>query len=260
MHHLLQRLAAILAVALIAAPAATAADIRLARSPSGRPLPGVTIEGQIAPGDFVKFASLVLATRGANTVWLASGGGNLSEALRIGRLIRQLAMEVHAPVDRDVPVIELARADNNTCASACFLLYAAGVSRHGLVLGIHRPSLPASEYFALGLDGSAAAHQRIEEATAAYLRQMGVPVSYFSTMMNTRSTETVWLSRQQIERDLTGLVGDYATLVGTVCGTGAAPDSAGASDCASRLLAEVQEDRRARTKTQVLGGRSSGPP
>ena len=135
--------------------------------PAERRCRGVTIEGRIAPGDFVKFAALVLATPGANVVWLASSGGNLSEALRIGRLIRQLALEVRAPVDRAHPLVHLQDADNNTCASACFFLYVAGVSRQGSVLGIHKPALPADEYFTVGLDGAVAAHQRIEEATVA---------------------------------------------------------------------------------------------
>ena len=71
-----------------------AADIRLARSLSGAPLPGITIEGSIAPGDYQKLVDLALSSRGAHTVWLASPGGNLAEALRMGRLIRSLGFAV----------------------------------------------------------------------------------------------------------------------------------------------------------------------
>ena len=49
-----------------------AADIRLARSLSGAPLPGITIEGAIAPGDYQKLVALALSSKGSHTVWPAS--------------------------------------------------------------------------------------------------------------------------------------------------------------------------------------------
>ena len=58
---------------------------------------GITIEGEIVAGDYARFLALVLSTKGANSVWLASPGGNFSEALLIGRLIRALSLEVWAP-------------------------------------------------------------------------------------------------------------------------------------------------------------------
>ena len=66
---------------------------------------------------------LVLSTKGANSVWLASPGGNFSEALLIGRLIRALSLDVWAPLFAEQPLVRLSDAKNNTCASACFFLY-----------------------------------------------------------------------------------------------------------------------------------------
>jgi len=238
-------------IVTLATPA-SAADVRLAQSPAGAPLGGVVIEGSIAPGDFVEFASLVLATKGANVVWLASPGGNLSEALRIGRLIRQLALEVRAPIDRAHPLVYLQDADNNTCASACFFLYVAGVNRQGSVLGIHRPTLPADEYFALGLDGSVAAHRRIEEATVAYLDLMGAPARYAPLMLATSASGMVWLSAEDIASDFTGIAPGYTHLRGG-CATDVGGQNGTEPDCTSRKLAELQEERRQRTRRQLLG-------
>ena len=245
MRHCLERTAAALALILALAVPASAADVRLAQSTSGATLPGVTIEGRIAPGDFVKFAALVLATPGANVVWLASPGGNMSEALRIGRLIRQLAMEVRAPADRAQPLVHLQDSDNNTCASACFFLYVAGVNRQGSVLGIHKPALPADEYFAVGLDGAVAAHQRIEEATVAYLDLMGAPARYAQLMLTTSSGQMLWLSPDDIARDLTGIVPEYDEQLRAGCQA--------EQGCTARKLAELQEDRRQRTRRHLLG-------
>jgi hypothetical protein len=253
MRHCLERAAAALVLMFVLAAPASAADVRLAQSPTGAPVGGITIEGRIAPGDFVKFASLVLAMRGANVVWLASPGGNLSEALRIGRLIRQLALEVRAPVERARPLVHLQDADNNTCASSCFFLYVAGVNRQGSVLGIHKPALPADEYFALGLEGSVAAHQRIEEATAAYLDLMGAPARYASLMLTTSSREMLWLSPDDIARDFTGIAPGYDEQLSRACQTDLAGQSDAESDCTSKKLAELQEERRQRTRRQLLG-------
>lgn len=251
MHDWLRRSVTLFALTLGLAASASAAEIRLASATDGSPLPGVTIEGPIAPGDFARFAGLVLTASDVNTVWLASPGGNLSESLRIGRMIRQLALEVRAPADRNTPLVQLRRAENNTCSSACFFLYAAGVRRQGMVLGIHKPSLPSDEYFKLGLDGSAAAHRRIQEATAAYLDLMGVPAKYTSLMMATSPSEMTWLAPEDVERDLTGIVAEYQEQLRAGCRLQIASLNGAQSDCASRALSDLQEERRQRTLEQL---------
>jgi hypothetical protein len=252
MHYWLRRAVVVFFLNLVLAASASAAEIRLAQATDGSPLPGVTLEGSIAPGDFARFAGLVLTTPDVNTVWLASPGGNLSEALRIGRMIRQLALEVRAPIDRNLPLVRLRRAENNTCSSACFFLYAAGVRRQGMVLGIHKPSLPADEYFKLGLDGSAAAHRRIQEATAAYLDLMGVPAKYASLMLATDPSEMTWLAPEDVERDLTGIVAEYREQLHAGCRLQIARLTTDLqSDCASRALADLQAERRQRTLEQL---------
>ena len=253
MRHSLRRAAAVFVLNLVLAAAVSAADIRPAQSIAGSPLPGVTIEGGIAPGDFVRFASLVLDAKGTSVVWLASPGGNLSEALRMGGLIRQLALEVRAPVDRSLPLVRLRDPENNTCASACFFLYVAGVRRQGSVLGIHKPSLPADEYFALGLDGSVAAHRRIQVATADYLEQMGVPAKYASMMMVANSSEMVWLTPDDIARDLTGVAAGHEVWFQGACRTQVGQADGAETDCASQILAEIQEERRQRTREHLRG-------
>src|ERR1017187_4670651 len=87
--------------------------------PSG-PGPLVLMRGEIVPGDYsrlLKFAvdnRLVLANGG---FILASPGGDVSEALRIGQFIKSLYASV----------IVLPSAGR--CASACFILYVSAVRR-----------------------------------------------------------------------------------------------------------------------------------
>ena len=247
MQHRMRRAAATVILNLVLATGAHAADVRLASSHEGSPLPGITIEGRIAPGDFEKFAALALGTSGISTVWLASPGGNLSEAMRIGWLIRQLALEVQAPVDRIRPLVRLEDTGNNTCSSACFFMYAAGARRQGSVLGVHKPSLPADESFALGLEGLVAAQRRIQDATAIYLDRMGVPERYTAVMMATSSAGMLWLDPQDIDRDLTGVATEYVDRLRGTCPIQLAISGDGQGDCASLLLAELQQERRQHT-------------
>ena len=239
-----------------------AADIRLARSLSGAPLPGITIEGTIAPGDYQKLVALALSSKGAHTVWLASPGGNLSEALRMGRFIRGLGFTVSVPFSKDEPLVALKNRANNTCSSSCFLLYAAGVSRQGTVLGLHRPALPADEYFSLGLDGAVEAYRVICDAVTAYLEEMGVPSKYTSLMLSTANSDMVWLSSEDIRTDLDGVVAEYAERFRDVCPNRTRPGNGeyyrpvqvfspaerltekGDVDCVSARLQEMQEERR----------------
>ena len=247
-----------------------AADIRLARSLSGAPLPGITIEGTIAPGDYQKLAALALSSKGAHTVWLASAGGNLSEALRMGRFIRSLGFAVSVPFSKDEPLVALRNRANNTCSSSCFLLYAAGVSRQGSVLGLHRPSLPADEYFALGLDGAVAAYAVIREAVTGYLEEMGVPSKYTSLMLSTANSDMVWLPSEDIRTDLDGVIPEYAERLRDACPRPARPENGdyhrpvpvsslserstekGDVDCVSSRLQEMQEERRQMAVARLL--------
>jgi hypothetical protein len=115
-----------LALFLLFAGRSDAAEITLARLPDGTPYDGITIEGEIAVGDYETFRQLALALPlmppriGPVTVNLASPGGNFLEAMRIGRLIRALKCSVDVPMLQNLPLFALKEKKNHTCASACF--------------------------------------------------------------------------------------------------------------------------------------------
>jgi hypothetical protein len=267
---LMRKLLLLIVVGLFLVSDLEAADIRPARSLSGAPLPGITIEGSIAPGDYQKLVDVALSSTGAHTVWLASRGGNLSEALRMGRLIRSLGFAVWVPFSKAEPLVTLKDPANNTCSSSCFLLYAAGVSRRGSVLGIHRPSLPADEYFSLGLDGAVAAHRVIDQAVNRYLEEMGVPSKYASVMLSTNASDMVWLSAEDIHNDLDGVIPEYADSFRNACPRrpppennepyqpqqavrpGERPADKADLECISQRLKEIQQERRQGAVARLL--------
>ena len=157
---------------------ALAAKITLAETSSGRPLQGITMEGEIKQGDYAAFLPLVLSTKGANTVFLASPGGDFLEALRVGRLIRRLKMQVWAPQLRDLSIVKLDDMANNVCASSCFFIYIAGIKRTGNEIGVHRPYLPKEAYKSMGLTEAEQSYALVEKLVFEYLAEMSVPPGY----------------------------------------------------------------------------------
>lgn len=187
------------------------ATIAPAQRPSGKPASGITIEGPIEVGDYEKFASLVLHSEqvdGPGPIWLGSPGGNLVEALKIGRLVRKLKLTVWAPEWKSRPLMRLSRPEHNLCTSSCFFIYVAGVQRFGKILGVHRPFLSQQDYERITLDEAAGAHTNVQEITSAYLRDMGVSQKITEKVLSTRSEQITWLSDEESEQ-LGGLIPEY---------------------------------------------------
>ena len=134
---------------------ANAATFSIGKSESGRNVTGILIEGEIVPGDFAKFESEVLQRQNIDPIWLASPGGDMMEAMRIGELVRELKLSVWAPNGLLFPVV--VNRENAVCASACFYIYAAGVLRRGEIVGIHRPYLSQATLASMELDAAAQA-------------------------------------------------------------------------------------------------------
>ena len=96
----------------------------------------VVIEGEIQHGDYNKLVNVLKVTE-ISHVFLASSGGNISEAMKIGRLIRSLKMTTNIPVrSSDKNMIGSAKQhgidnleEDFMCTSACFFIFIAGIDR-----------------------------------------------------------------------------------------------------------------------------------
>lgn len=147
---------------LVACGGADAADIRMAVSARGEPLGAIMIEGEIVEGDYAKFANVFIDNFGRNySVALYSPGGDFVESLKIGRLIHALKLSTEAPNSDMFPLYTINSPSNRLCASSCFFLFAAGASRYGDIVGIHRPYPSRSAYRNLDLDHASEANAAI---------------------------------------------------------------------------------------------------
>ena len=115
-----------------------------------------------------------------------------------------------------------------------------------------------------------AAHRVIDKAVASYFEEMGVPAKYTSVMLSTNASDMVWLSSEDIHKDLDGLIAEYAEKCRDAClrsttpgngvydrprpasGAGNEPTDDANVDCMSQRLKELQDERRQRAIARLL--------
>ena len=154
-------------------------------------LPRIVLEGEITPGDDIRFSEVLGKAEEIGKDWelygslrLNSGGGDVATAMSIGRLVRaaQISTIVQA---------------NETCASACTLILAGGSHRiawRGARIGLHRP------YFAdpkLATEGGyydfQNAYESVLEAHRAYFTEMRIGSEILERMLKIPSNDVEWI-------------------------------------------------------------------
>jgi hypothetical protein len=182
--------------------------------PGRVPTPYVTcsggfLRGEISKGDYDKVAMFLKAHHPfVLNFSLASPGGDVGEALKIGRLFRRYLIATIAPgnehfeatgmVHDDVPFLssgsrDLCRGQDCICASACALIWMGGVFRSGTV-GLHRPRIVDPMYRALMPADASTAYNRLLGEVGAYLTDMEVPKPIIETMVATSSGDILWVN------------------------------------------------------------------
>jgi hypothetical protein len=178
------------------------------------PTPYVTcsggfLRGPILKGDYDKVATFLKAHHPfVSNFKLASPGGDVGEALKIGRLFRKYLIGTFAPnnehiegtgmVHDDVPFLsvgstDLCRGQDCICASACALIWMGGVSRFGNV-GLHRPRIVDPMYRGLMPAEASTAYNRLLGEVGAYLTEMEVPKPIIESMVATSSGDILWVN------------------------------------------------------------------
>lgn len=141
------------------------------------------LSGEIVSGDFERVVEFVSTNRTFPIVFaLASPGGNVSEAMRIGRFFRDAKIIVN--------VI--------SCDSACFLIWAGSPVRQGAIqytqFKLHRPYFEQSTYQGIPLDEAIAIHETAEREFSNYLIEMGVPSFFVDRILTYRSSDSYDIS------------------------------------------------------------------
>jgi hypothetical protein len=171
--------------------AASAATFKSVATKDGKTI--ILLSGEIAEGDTDTLKALIKTANNAGKlvsgVRLNSPGGNLFEGLKLADAVR------YAKVATNV-------AGNATCASACFLVYAAGASKfanYTAQVGVHGASDQKGE------ETVASGAATVSMARAA--KDLGVPAAIIGRMVVTPPNEMVWLSPQDLQSMGTTMVG-----------------------------------------------------
>jgi hypothetical protein len=218
---------------LVAASIATAETVAGAeiRSSFG----GAVLEGKIEAGDsdklknFIRHGDFFPPLR----LFLYSPGGNMAEAMKLGRLVRSLKVETVVPVELSIENRKrLAAPDkrnlkdpepNFMCASACFFVFVGGTYRgtddFGFlpILGIHRPYLSDNELKGLGSAQAIAAARQARTTVETYLKEMGVPAKYVDQMFSVGKDEVRRISEGEFNADFNGFISELKDWVDARC-------------------------------------------
>ena len=154
---------------------------------------------------------------GAQGIELFSPGGDVGEAMKIGRLVRRLRWSTKAPDTQRFSaatswrvLTEIYRLkdpkQNGLCASACFFIHIAGIYRWGDTLLIHRPYLSETELRRISGDQVLKISQVARTVTDAYIKEMGLPAKYSELMFSVPKDEVQLLTPSDIKTDLEGFI------------------------------------------------------
>jgi hypothetical protein len=146
--------------------------------------------GTIEPGTAERFAAEI-AKRGdyVRAIILHSPGGSVSDALAMGRLIRQKRFTTEV---------------ENYCASSCPLVFAGGIERRAgekAAIGVHQVfAMPKGASAAGGLADGMDNAQRISAECQRYLRDMGIDLEVWVHAMETPKEQLYYFNADELAR------------------------------------------------------------
>jgi len=187
--------------------------------------------GPIVPGDDEKFKSIILPYIRKGyvlfQVHIFSGGGNVLAAMRIGDQIRILQAMTHSPFQATnepgyAQCWFVASASHGgigyhpnsnhkrnlktnagpawcDCASACFLIWASGITREGNYVGIHRFRFDEMYFGSLSPSQAREEYARFENVFRAYLTKLNVPVGIVDRLFATDSKHMYYLTKFDLD-------------------------------------------------------------
>ena len=174
------------ASALFAVAAQAKVEVEAARQQSLGSVLAAKISEDIAPGDYEALLAGIKANPGQfnrKIVLLDNIGGSASEAIRMGRLLRETGFDALVP-------------STGVCQGSCIYLLAAGHKKtvSGSV-GLHRPYFPSGDSAM-----AQATHRGVRYSPAAYFREMHVPSRLAEEMQRIAPHSMRLLSAQELAR------------------------------------------------------------
>lgn len=178
----------------------------------------INIIGEIVSGDASKFEELLLSVPKSDefiAVSLASGGGDVVEAVKIGRLMRESFIPAFESTMADrgkcftlSSPTQFLGAESCGCHSACFVIWAGAPFRIGSAptvgeqdgIGIHRPRFNQDYFKGLSVAEAEAEYEGLTNFVKQYLSEMGIPNQLTEKMFSVSSKNIYQLSEGEIDQ------------------------------------------------------------
>jgi len=148
----------------------------------------IRMNGRIVQGDYERYLAILRTNRPlVDMLILDSEGGDVLEALKIGRLTRRLVISTSVP-DR--------------CWSACVFIFAGSPSPLTLArlnpevpaeLGVHKPTFEDRYFAGLTLEDAEKLYQQLYAGIGSYLQEMRVPEEVTKLMWDTPSNKLAFV-------------------------------------------------------------------
>lgn len=244
---------------------AIAADLRIFTESN---YASITIEGEIEEGDYERFLELVEQAQGkVSGVVIYSPGGDLIEAMKIGRAMRKLELSSMVPIQDansgpNCPddFFQPPRDPTNcTAASAAFFIHVGGIFRGGTYLAVHRPIFDPKSFGSLTESEAEEQYGNLTRLSQAYLEEMGVPNAVIDEVMNTPSDKIRVLSEDVVRTHFWGYSPARGEWIRAKCNTFTSHEEAELSQLSKKLLSQGAEiSDRDFSRHQVLDEKREG--
>jgi hypothetical protein len=209
--------------------------------------PLLFLEGEIVKGDYKKLTSLIVdhsKKAPITNLFLNSTGGDVLEAMKIGKLIRKLLL-----FTKVLPLSKTLSIQTSTCDSACFLILVAGVDR--LVafnlpeksrsrVSIHRPYIDPSYFSGLSSVEASDLQNKVMNLVEEYLREMGVSTSLIEEMLKTPSYKAKKLDEESFEKHIGSRSSGYEEWIVAKCGPYPTQNDETTNDLCNSSLSKVE--------------------
>ena len=220
----------------------------------------LVLEGKIEAGDSDKVRSFLGNKSNfekiSGGVFVASPGGNVMEAIKIGHLIRALRLSTEAPPGPPTGNRRFSQPPitpgnlvnpriNYQCSSACFFIFVSGVYRNlggAGRLGIHRPMQLESNAKKLDVDQTINLTWQVRGLIKKYLEEMNIPDKYVDLMYAVPPNEVRWITQGEIDSDIAGFVPDAKQWLSTKCHLQTKDDAAETRKCWMQFKAQLSNE------------------
>jgi len=165
----------VVAFVFFAVGASTAMPAEIDEIGKDAPARVFSIKGELRSGDYARLrASILNSDKYIAWVHIDSPGGDVLEAMRIGRLLRTLSLRTQA----------------GRCNSACVLAWIGGAERTANGdIGLHRPYFDRSYFADLTQAQAESKYAELSTRVEQYLKEMNVPQEAIELIFRTSSSD-----------------------------------------------------------------------